>query len=118
MSLEQAKRLQELPPYIFSEINLIKEDAKKRGIQLLSLGIGDPDLPTPDGIIKKIQEAALNQKNHMYSPYEGTFEYRKAVAEWFQTRFNVPLDPAKEVMALIGSKEGIAHFPVAFCNPG
>ncbi len=118
MVIRKSRRLEELPPYIFSEINAIKVAAQKRGIELLSLGIGDPDKPTPDAIVKKLQEAVANPKNHVYSPYNGTFEFRQAVAKWFQGRFNVSLDPETEVIALIGSKEAIAHFPIAFCDPG
>ena len=116
--ITQAKRLQELPPYIFSEINAMKADAEKRGVSLLSLAIGDPDLPTPEAIIRKLQEATAKPQNHVYSPYEGTMAFKKAVAGWFQERFQVKLNPETEVMALIGSKEGIAHFPLAFVNPG
>lgn len=118
IEIQQARRLRELPPYIFSELNAIKADAAKRGIALTSLAIGDPDKPTPDAILKFLQEAALKPENHAYSPYEGTSAFRAAVATWFQGRFGVALDPQKEVVALIGSKEGIAHFPVAFCDPG
>ena len=84
-----AKRLQELPPYIFSEINAMKADAEKRGVSLLSLAIGDPDLPTPEAIIRKLQEATAKPQNHVYSPYEGTMAFKKAVAGWFQERFQV-----------------------------
>lgn len=118
MKIEQAQRLQELPPYIFSQINLFKAEAQKKGVSLLSLAIGDPDKPTPPEIVKLIQEASARPENHAYSPYEGTLAFRQAVASWFQGRFGVTLDPKTEVVALIGSKEGIAHFPVAFCNPG
>lgn len=120
MSFEfkQARRLSELPPYIFSEINRLKSEAQAKGIKLLSLGIGDPDKPTPDAIVKKLEEAARKPENHVYSPYEGTAAFRRSVAEWFQGRFGVSLDADKEVIALIGSKEAIAHFPVAFCDPG
>ncbi len=118
MKIEQAQRLQELPPYIFSQINLIKAEAQKKGVSLLSLAIGDPDKPTPPEIVRLIQEASARPENHAYSPYEGTLAFRQSVATWFQGRFNVALDPKTEVVALIGSKEGIAHFPVAFCNPG
>lgn len=116
--LSQSERLLSLPPYVFSEINRIKAEAQKKGIELLSVGIGDPDLPTPEAIVKKLQEACANPKNHAYSPYEGTADFKKAVASWFLRRFHVELNPEKEVLALIGSKEGIAHFPLAFCNPG
>ncbi|MBY0371506.1 aminotransferase class I/II-fold pyridoxal phosphate-dependent enzyme [bacterium] len=118
MNIQQARRLRELPPYIFSELNAIKADASKRGIQLTSLAIGDPDKPTPPEILKFIQEASLKPENHAYSPYEGTPAFRQSVATWMQSRFGVSLDPQKEIVALIGSKEGIAHFPVAFCDPG
>jgi LL-diaminopimelate aminotransferase len=117
-SIVQADRLQQLPPYIFSQLNAIKADAQSRGIALTSLAIGDPDKPTPPEIIRLIQEASLRPENHAYSPYEGTAAFRQSVATWFQGRFGVSLDPSKEIVALIGSKEGIAHFPVAFCNPG
>ena len=112
----QARRLEEMPPYVFSEINALKEEAKKRGVDLLSVAIGDPDQPTPKAILEKLKEAASKPENHGYSPYEGTLAFRKAVAEWFSGRFGVSLDPETEVIALIGSKEGIAHFPLAFCN--
>jgi LL-diaminopimelate aminotransferase len=116
--IRQADRLLSLPPYIFSELNAIKADAIRRGLSLTSLAIGDPDKPTPAGIVKLIQEAAQRPENHAYSPYEGTKAFRSAVAKWFQGRFGVSLDADREVVALIGSKEGIAHFPIAFCNPG
>ncbi|MBM4303637.1 MAG: aminotransferase class I/II-fold pyridoxal phosphate-dependent enzyme [Deltaproteobacteria bacterium] len=116
--IQQSKRLQELPPYIFSEINAIKADAQKRGVSLLSLAIGDPDQPTPELIVRKLQEATSRPENHVYSPYEGTQEFKRAVARWFHERFNVKLNADTEVLALIGSKEGIAHFPIAFVNPG
>lgn len=118
MKIEQSRRLQELPPYIFSEINAIKAAAQKRGISLLSLAIGDPDQPTPEAIVKKLQEATAQPDNHVYSPYEGTLAFRTAVAQWFQERFHTKINPENEVVALIGSKEGIAHFPMAFVNPG
>lgn len=118
IEIRKSRRLEDLPPYIFSEINTIKMAAQKRGIELLSLGIGDPDKPTPEAIVRKLQEAVGKPKNHVYSPYNGTLEFRQAVATWFQGRFGVSLDAEKEVIALIGSKEAIAHFPVAFCDPG
>jgi LL-diaminopimelate aminotransferase len=118
MEIKQSRRLEALPPYVFSEINILKAEAIKKGVSLLSLAIGDPDRPTPKAIIEKIQEAALVPSNHMYSPYEGTLAFRRAVKDWFQKRFGVSLDAEKEIVALIGSKEGVAHFPVAFCDPG
>lgn len=118
MKLEQAQRLQQLPPYIFSELGAMKADAVRRGISLTSLAIGDPDKPTPQAIVQLIQEAAMRPENHAYSPYEGTLRFRQAISSWFNHRFGVALDAEKEIVALIGSKEGIAHFPVAFCDPG
>ncbi len=118
VSFRQSDRLLGLPPYIFSEINAIKAEAQKKGVQLLSLAIGDPDLPTPQPILDALHQASLKAENHAYSPYEGTLAFRKAVAEWFQGRFGATLNPESEVLALIGSKEGLAHFPLAFCNPG
>lgn len=116
--IQLARRIAELPAYIFSEINVLKAEAQKRGISLTSLAIGDPDQPTPKEIIEKIKQASEKPENHLYSPYEGTLAFRSSVAQYFQKRFGVSLDPQNEVVALIGSKEGIAHFPLAFCDPG
>jgi LL-diaminopimelate aminotransferase len=115
---EKADRLKKLPPYLFSEIDRKKREIKARGIDLIDLGIGDPDLPTPDHIIQAMQTAAADPGNHHYPPYSGMAEFRSAAAQWFKQRFGVTLDPEKEVLALIGSKEGIAHIPLAFVNPG
>src|SRR5687767_13483808 len=118
VEITQSQRLQAMPPYIFSEINALKAAAQKRGTQLMSLAIGDPDQPTPQMIVEKIVEAARKPANHLYSPYEGTLAFRVAVRDWFAARFGVSLDAEKEIIGLIGSKEGIAHFPLAFLNPG
>lgn len=115
---QHSQRLLELPPYIFSEINAIKAEAQKRGVNLLSLAIGDPDQPTPTKIIEELKKAASDPQNHVYSPYEGTLQFKNAVSRWFKNRFGVTLNSENEVLALIGSKEGIAHFPLAFVNPG
>lgn len=111
-------RLENLPPYIFSELNRIKADAQKRGISLTSLAIGDPDLPTPSALVAQMQLAIAKPSNHTYSDYDGRLSFRSAVARWFHQRFDVSLDPQNEIIALIGTKEGVAHFPMAFCNPG
>lgn len=116
--IKKAKRLDNIPPYLFAEIDKKKEEAIKRGVKVLSLGIGDPDLPTPPHIVDALYEAAKIVSNQKYPPYEGTKEFRKAVAEWYEKRFNVTLDPEKEVLTLIGSKEGIAHIFLAFVDPG
>lgn len=113
-----AQRIQTIPPYLFAEINKKKEEAIKKGIDIINLGIGDPDQPTPNNIIEKLRESVKDPKTHDYPPYVGTAEFRQAVALWYKNRFGVNLDPDKEVMALIGSKEGIAHIFLAFIDPG
>ncbi len=114
-----AKRVAELPPYLFAEIDRVKKEVASRGVDIISLGIGDPDLPTPEFIIEALYEAAKNPANHRYPDYEGLPAFRKAVCAWYAERFGVTdLDEAREVVSLIGSKEGIAHFPLAFTDPG
>ena len=118
MRIEKAKRIEQIPPYLFAEIDKKKEEMRARGMDLIDLGIGDPDLPTPRPIIEQLKVAAENPKNHRYPSYEGMIEFRTAVARWFERRFGLGFDPETEVLALIGSKEGIAHIPLAFVNPG
>lgn len=114
-----AKRIETLPPYLFAEIDRIKAEVAARGVDIISLGIGDNDLPTPDFIIDAMCEAARNPRFHRYPSYVGLLAFREAVAEWYKTRFGVEgLDPKTEIITLIGSKEGIAHFPLAFIDPG
>lgn len=117
-SIEHADRLSRLPPYLFSEIDKAKRTAIEEGIDIINLGVGDPDLPTPDNIIKALCEAAANPVNHRYPSYEGLLELRHEFSLYVKRRFDVQLDPATEVLTLIGSKEGIAHLPLAFVNPG
>ncbi|OPX95194.1 MAG: LL-diaminopimelate aminotransferase [Syntrophorhabdus sp. PtaU1.Bin002] len=116
--VKPASRIETIPPYLFARIDKKKEEARNKGIDLIDFGIGDPDIPTPSNIIEKMKEAVADPKNHRYPSYEGMFEYRKAVADWYMTRFNVPLNPTDEIVALIGSKEGIAHMPWAYIEPG
>lgn len=118
MQIEQAKRIEQIPPYLFAEIDKKKEEMRKKGMDLIDLGIGDPDLPTPKPIIERLKMASEDPKNHRYPSYEGMIEFRTAVAQWFERRFGVTFDPRTEVLTLIGSKEGIAHIPLAFVNPG
>jgi LL-diaminopimelate aminotransferase len=115
--IEKADRIKNLPPYLFAKIDVMKSEMLKKGTSLIDLGIGDPDLPTPGHIIAALQQAALDPKNHRYPSYSGMMEFREAAARWYRQRFGVQLDPATEVIALIGSKEGIAHIPLAFINP-
>jgi LL-diaminopimelate aminotransferase len=113
-----AQRIETIPPYLFAEIDKKKEEAIKRGVDIINLGIGDPDQPTPNNIIEKLRESVKDPKTHDYPPYAGTAEFRQVVTLWYKNRFGVDLDPDKEVMALIGSKEGIAHIFLAFIDPG
>ncbi|MGZ3514896.1 MAG: LL-diaminopimelate aminotransferase [Thermodesulfobacteriota bacterium] len=118
MRIEMAKRIDQIPPYLFAEIDKKKEEMRKKGIDLIDLGIGDPDLPTPKPIIERLKKAAEDPKNHRYPSYEGMIEFRTAVAQWYERRFGIRLDPETEVLSLIGSKEGIAHIPLSFVDPG
>ena len=115
---DKADRLRKLPPYLFKEIDRKKTELRAKGIDLIDLGIGDPDLPTPSHIIEAMKQAVGEPVNHRYPSYSGMLEFRAAVAQWYKKRFGVDLDPEKEVLTLIGSKEGIAHLPLAFINPG
>jgi LL-diaminopimelate aminotransferase len=113
-----AARMSNLPPYLFARIDEMKAEQQKKGTDIIDLGVGDPDLPTPDHIVSSLCEAAQNPDNHHYPSYAGMPEYRNAVAGWYKKRFGVPLDAGKEVIALMGSKDGIAHIAEAFVNPG
>jgi len=113
-----ADRIKNLPPYLFAAIDQLKQKALAKGVDLINLGIGDPDLPTPATIIQRLQRASEDPKNHQYPSYEGLPMFRQAAADWYQRRFGVRLDPKDEVLTLIGSKEGIGHVPLAFINPG
>ena len=115
---EVATRIEALPPHPFAAIDKMKQAAIARGVDIINLGIGDPDLPTPAPIIESLSQAAGNPKHHQYPSYEGMLSFRTAVADWYQRRFGVKLDPADEVLTLIGSKEGIGHIHLAFVDPG
>jgi len=113
-----AKRIDNLPPYLFAEIDRKKAIKTAQGIDVISLGIGDPDTPTPDHIVQAMIEATRNPANHSYPSYVGAPRYREACSTWMKRRFDVEVDPKTEVLALIGSKEGIAHLFTAFVDPG
>jgi LL-diaminopimelate aminotransferase len=116
--IEVATRIKTLPPYLFAAIDKMKQAAIARGVDIINLGIGDPDLPTPSPIIESLARAARNPKHHQYPSCEGMLSFRKAVADWYQRRFGVALDATDEVLTLIGSKEGIGHIHLAFIDPG
>jgi LL-diaminopimelate aminotransferase len=113
-----ARRMQQIPPYLFADIDKERAALRARGVDVINISIGDPDLPTPDHIVEALVRAARDPRTHVYPPYEGTREFRDAVAGWYSRRFGVSLDPASEVLALIGSKEGLAHVPWVFVDPG
>ena len=117
MTFDYADRIKRLPPYLFAEIEKIIKEKKAQGIDLISLSIGDPDLPPPPFVIEALKEEAANPKNHNYSFSQGEPDFREAVAGWYKKRFNVDLQH-DQVVALLGSKEGIANIARAFINPG
>ncbi len=118
MNIQTSKKLKALPPYLFLEIDKAKRKARAEGRDIIDLGIGDPDHPTPDYIIESLYKASQNPANHRYALDQGMPALRTAISSWYKKRFNVILDPDTEVLPLIGSKEGIAHFPLAFLNNG
>jgi LL-diaminopimelate aminotransferase len=113
-----ADRIEKLPPYLFAQISKKVAAKKAMGIDVISFGIGDPDLPTPHHILDALSEAAADPANHRYPETEGLPDFRRAVADWYERRFGVTLDPDKEVISLIGSKEGIGHIALCFIDPG
>ncbi|PIW67118.1 MAG: LL-diaminopimelate aminotransferase [Candidatus Omnitrophica bacterium CG12_big_fil_rev_8_21_14_0_65_42_8] len=118
MGFEFTERLKKLPPYLFVEIDKAKRKAAAEGRDIIDLGIGDPDEPTPEEIIESFYKAVQDSKNHHYPLDQGSSIFRDRIAKWYRERFNVTLDPEKEILPLIGSKEGISHLPFAFINPG
>ena len=111
-------KIKRLPPYLFVEIDKAKRKARQEGRDIIDLGIGDPDQPTPAYIIERLYQASKDPSTHRYSLDQGLMELRQAIAHWYRVRFRVELDPDTEILPLIGSKEGIAHFPLAFLNEG
>ena len=113
-----ARRVQQLPPYLFARISELIAEQRAAGVDVISLGIGDPDLPTPPHVIAALQKAVEDPANHRYPETEGLPEFREAVARWYERRHGVALDPEREVVSLIGSKEGLAHLPLCLIDPG
>lgn len=116
--MRAAKRIEKIPPYLFAQIDKKKAEAIARGVDVINLGVGDPDSPTPASIIEALHKHSQNPETHNYPPYEGTGHFRQVVSRYYKNRFGVELDPETEVMALIGSKEGIAHMFYAMVDPG
>lgn len=111
-------RVKRLPPYVFAIVNKLKMDARQKGEDIIDLGMGNPDLPTPQHIVDKLTEAAQMPKNHRYSASKGITQLRLAVCEWYKRRYNVDLDHETEAVATIGSKEGLSHLAYAMVDPG
>ncbi len=116
--IQYADRINSLPPYLFAAIDKAKAEAIKKGVDVINLSIGDPDLPTPKHIVEAMKKAVENPARHRYPSYEGMLSFRAAAAKWYKKTMNVELNPDDEVLTLIGSKEGIVHVPLAFLNPG
>jgi len=118
IKIDKAARIENLPPYLFARIDEIRAEQIAKGVDIIDLTIGDPDLPTPKNIVSQMNQSIQDPKTHRYPSYVGMLSMRQAAAEWFLHRFNVELNPASEVIILIGSKEGIAHIPLAFIDNG
>jgi LL-diaminopimelate aminotransferase len=113
-----AKRIEKLPPYLFAEIDRKIAEAEARGADIISFGVGDPDLPTPPHVIEALIAGARDPATHRYPSYTGMPRFRESIASWYERRFGVHLDPNTQIQPLVGSKEGIFHLPVAFVDPG
>lgn len=123
MALEQtavkvARRLAQLPPYPFAELDRRLAAKRAAGADVISLAVGDPDTPTPDHVVEALREAVLDPATHQYPSYYGSPDLRRCIADWFLRRFGVEVDPDREVLVLIGSKEGLAHLAFAYVDPG
>ncbi|MBW1645644.1 MAG: alanine transaminase [Deltaproteobacteria bacterium] len=116
--MDEFRRIKRLPPYVFNIVNQLKMDARHRGEDIVDLGMGNPDLPTPQHIVDKLAEAIYNPRNHRYSASKGIAKLRLAMANWYKRRYDVDLDPDEEVVVTIGAKEGISHLALAVVNPG
>jgi LL-diaminopimelate aminotransferase len=116
--IKPADRVQALPPYVFARLDELKARAREQGLDLIDLGMGNPDGATPAPIVAAAVEALQDQRNHGYPPFEGTGSFRKTIADWYYRRYNVQLDSEGEALPLIGSKEGLAHLAIAYVNPG
>ena len=116
--ISPADRLQTLPPYVFARLDELKARAREQGLDLIDLGMGNPDGATPQPVVEAAAAAIQNPANHGYPPFEGTASFRRTITKWYSRRYNVELDPESEALPLLGSKEGLAHFAIAYINPG
>jgi alanine-synthesizing transaminase len=116
--MEDFPRMKRLPPYVFAEVNAIKMEARRRGEDIIDLGMGNPDQSTPPHIVDKLMEAASKAPNHRYSASKGITKLRVAITDWYKRRFDVDIHPEKEAIATIGAKEGLSHLVLATVRPG
>ncbi|NJK35813.1 MAG: aspartate aminotransferase [Oscillatoriales cyanobacterium SM2_2_1] len=116
--LKPAQRLGSLPPYVFARLDELKQHARDQGLDLIDLGMGNPDGPTPQPVVERAVQAVQDVKHHGYPPFEGTANFRQAIAQWYYRRYQVTIDPDGEVLPLIGSKEGLTHLALAYIDPG
>ena len=116
--ISPADRLQTLPPYVFARLDELKARAREQGLDLIDLGMGNPDGATPQPVVEAAVAAIQDPANHGYPPFEGTASFRRTITKWYSRRYNVELDPESEALPLLGSKEGLAHFAIAYINPG
>ena len=114
----ESDRLQSLPPYIFAQLDVLKAKAREQGVDVIDLGMGNPDRPTPQPIVDAAVAAVKDPANHRYPTFDGKPTLRQTIARWYEARYGVALDPDREVLPLIGSKEGLAHLALAYVNPG
>lgn len=116
--IHPAERLRSLPPYVFARLDELKARAREQGLDLIDLGMGNPDGPTPQPVVESAIAALQNPANHGYPPFEGTASFRRAITQWYHRRYGVSLDPNSEALPLLGSKEGLTHLALAYINPG
>lgn len=116
--ISPAERVQALPPYVFARLDELKAKAREQGLDLIDLGMGNPDGATPQPVVDAAIAALQNPTNHGYPPFEGTASFRRAITNWYKRRYDVALDPDSEALPLIGSKEGLTHLAIAYINPG
>ncbi|HEY9880189.1 MAG TPA: aspartate aminotransferase [Leptolyngbyaceae cyanobacterium] len=116
--IQPAQRLSALPPYVFARLDELKARAREQGLDLIDLGMGNPDGATPAPVVEAAKQALENVSNHGYPPFEGTASFRKAITSWYHRRYGVELDPDGEALPLLGSKEGLGHLAMAYVNPG
>jgi len=116
--MEEFRRIKRLPPYVFSIVDALKIEARRKGEDIIDLGMGNPDIPTPKPIVDKLIEAVANPRNHRYSASKGIYKLRLAIVNWYKRRYNVDLDPDSEAIATIGAKEGLAHLALSTISSG